>query len=163
MTSAPRSLLSTNVHCVDRMTANDSRVGRGGLSCEGLVGTSENGWKPSRGFLNRLRSAPRAPRPYLMRAARLARDNCRLCLSGSPLAGSHFGSTQAELCSGWAVVGARKELATGPRAMIKASGANRISTIAAYQQLARLSCVGQQLPLRCSDKRNTCCVSRHAT
>jgi hypothetical protein len=30
----PRSLLSTNVHCIDRMTANDSRVGRGGLSCK---------------------------------------------------------------------------------------------------------------------------------
>jgi hypothetical protein len=28
----PRSLLSTNVHCIDRMTANDSRVGRSGLS-----------------------------------------------------------------------------------------------------------------------------------
>src|SRR5450756_2835564 len=30
----PRSLLSTNVHCIDRMTANDSRGGRGGLSCK---------------------------------------------------------------------------------------------------------------------------------
>jgi hypothetical protein len=27
----PRSLLSTDVHCIDRMTANDSQVGQGGL------------------------------------------------------------------------------------------------------------------------------------
>jgi hypothetical protein len=28
----PRSLLSTNVQCIDQMTANDSQVGRGNLS-----------------------------------------------------------------------------------------------------------------------------------
>jgi hypothetical protein len=62
----PRSLLSTNVHCIDRMTANDSRVDRGDLSLqEGVVRTSEKGWRPSHGFLDRLQ--PRASRASSMR------------------------------------------------------------------------------------------------
>jgi hypothetical protein len=51
----PISPLPTDVHCIDRMTANDSQVGRGALSYKKAWSeTSENGWRPSCGFLSRL-------------------------------------------------------------------------------------------------------------
>jgi hypothetical protein len=49
-----RSVLSANVHCIDRVTANDSQVlPWRPLLQERLVEISKNSYRPSRGFLNR--------------------------------------------------------------------------------------------------------------
>ena len=80
MAVRPRSCWSTNVHRMDRMTANDSQVWRGSLSAKKVVvGTSENGWRPSPGFPDRLRSrAPRASSYEWGRTLGIARDNRNL-------------------------------------------------------------------------------------